>query len=112
MARDISLVDAIERVAEWDILLVPGGTQDAVLSIITSWQEKKQDQGSELMQLLDKFMADPKGLTFSVCTGSLFLGGLGRLNGRRATSHWMSLTMLKKLCAESMGGKCPNTQPY
>ena len=30
----------------------------------------------------------------SVCTGSLVLGAAGLLRGRKATTHWMSLTML------------------
>ncbi len=35
----------------------------------------------------------------SVCTGSLVLGAAGLLNGKQATSHWMSVEMLAKFNA-------------
>jgi transcriptional regulator GlxA family with amidase domain len=40
----------------------------------------------------------------TVCTGSLFLGALVKLVGRRATTHWGSLATLKKLCADFPDG--------
>ncbi len=36
----------------------------------------------------------------SVCTGSLVLGAAGLLKGKRATTHWMSLPLLKAFGAE------------
>ena len=35
----------------------------------------------------------------SVCTGSLLLGAAGLLKGRRATSHWQTLELLKEVGA-------------
>jgi cyclohexyl-isocyanide hydratase len=35
-------------------------------------------------------------LVASVCTGSLLLGAAGLLKGRRATSHWQTLELLKE----------------
>ncbi|QGV77580.1 DJ-1/PfpI family protein [Streptomyces ficellus] len=41
--------------------------------------------------------------TTSVCTGSLILGAAGLLRGRRATSHWLALDLLKTYGAEATG---------
>ncbi|MCD9899229.1 DJ-1/PfpI family protein [Streptomyces sp. MT29] len=41
--------------------------------------------------------------TSSVCTGSLLLAAAGLLKGRRATSHWLALELLKEFGAEPTG---------
>ena len=41
--------------------------------------------------------------TTSVCTGSLLLAAAGLLQGRRATSHWLALDVLKRFGAEPTG---------
>ncbi|GGP64725.1 MULTISPECIES: DJ-1/PfpI family protein [Streptomyces] len=41
--------------------------------------------------------------TTSVCTGSLLLAAAGLLKGRRATSHWLALEVLKEFGVEPTG---------
>ena len=103
IARDISLDEAIERLSEWHILLVPGGTEKSILSIIASSKEEKTPS-NEVLKLLNQYTGRLDGFVLTVCTGSLFLGALGKLVGRRATTHWRSLATLKRLCAEFPDG--------
>ena len=97
IARDISLSEATERLKEWDILLLPGGVEKSILGMAETWKSGEEGNAKELLDLLDRFMEDLEKLTLTVCTASLFLGALGRLSGRRATSHWRSLSTLKEL---------------
>jgi transcriptional regulator GlxA family with amidase domain len=66
-----------------DILLVPGG--------LTTF-EHARDQ-----KLLDWVRRAHRATTWttSVCSGSVILAAAGLLEGKRATSHWLALPMLK-----------------
>lgn len=67
-----------------DLLLVPGGLTGTFAAI---------ENPATL-----KFLADRGAkakLVGSVCTGSLVLGAAGLLKGRKATSHWQMLEVLK-----------------
>jgi cyclohexyl-isocyanide hydratase len=71
-----------------DIFVIPGGpgindllTDQPTLDLVR-WQAAGA-----------KYMA-------SVCTGALLLGAVGLLKGKRATTHWLSLDMLKAFGAE------------
>lgn len=74
---------------ELDLLLVPGGLVGTFAAI----------EDKETIHFLQKKTAKTK-LVGSVCTGSLLLGAAGLLKGRRATSHWQVLEVLKDVGAK------------
>lgn len=71
-----------------DLLLVPGGLTGTFAAI--------EDKAT--IQFLQSRAAKTK-LVGSVCTGSLVLGAAGLLKGRKATSHWQILDVLKEVGA-------------
>ena len=73
---------------ELDLLLVPGGLTGTFAAI--------EDKAT--IKFLQSRAAKTK-LVGSVCTGSLVLGAAGLLRGRRATSHWQLLEVLKEVGA-------------
>ena len=66
-----------------DILCVPGGS-----GIVAAASD------AETIGFLQTRAASARYLT-SVCTGSLLLGAAGLLKGYHATTHWLSLDLLK-----------------
>ena len=73
---------------ELDLLLVPGGlvgTLAAIEDVATRHFLAERATSTKLMG--------------SVCTGSLLLGAAGLLKGRRATSHWQTLDVLRDVGA-------------
>jgi putative intracellular protease/amidase len=74
-----------------DVILVPGGPS----TIETARDEK----------LLDWVRAAHQTATWttSVCSGSLILAAAGLLDGKRATSHWSVLPLLKTMGVNAVG---------
>src|SRR5215212_8142631 len=72
-----------ETAPQADVLFVPGGR-----GIFEAMQSKK------LISFLQNQTVNAKYVT-SVCTGSLILAAAGLLNGYKATTHWLSLNLLK-----------------
>ena len=68
-----------------DILVVPGG-----------WGTRTQRLNARLVGWIAERAKQVETLT-SVCTGSLLLGQAGLLDGRRATTHWRALDMMREL---------------
>ncbi|XMA10872.1 hypothetical protein WAI453_003663 [Rhynchosporium graminicola] len=99
IARDISLRDALARVEEWDIVLLPGGAWEEISKMLNLHWERKEESG--FVEFLDQYADKKDGLILTVCTGSLFLAGLRKLDGRIATTHWAYLPTQKKLCADN-----------
>ena len=68
-----------------DVLVVPGG-----------WGTRKQMSNDRLIAWIADRGRQATTLA-SVCTGSLLLGRAGLLDGRRATTHWRALGLMREL---------------
>ncbi len=68
-----------------DVLVVPGG-----------WGTRKQMSNDRLIAWIADRGRQATTLA-SVCTGSLLLGRAGLLEGRRATTHWRALGLMREL---------------
>jgi cyclohexyl-isocyanide hydratase len=74
---------SFENSPQLDILFVPGGQ-----GVFQAMQNEK------LLRYLQKQAAQSEYIT-SVCTGSLVLAAAGILDGFKATTHWLSLDLLR-----------------
>ena len=72
-----------------DLLLVPGG-----------WGTRRELSNQPLLGWI-AVRAGQARILCSVCTGALLLGKAGLLDGRRATTHWKSLGLLRDSFPES-----------
>ena len=76
-----------------DLLCVPGGAgMNALLN------------DEETLDFVRRQALEARYVT-SVCTGSLVLGAAGLLEGKRATTHWMSLPMLAAFGCEPVADR-------
>lgn len=84
---------ALDEVTSPDVVVVAGGPGTAA--------------ELENPALLDWLRAVDATTTWttSVCSGSLLLAAAGLLEGRRATSHWTALEVLKRFGAEPTGDR-------
>jgi len=86
----------VEDIEKWDIIVIPGGGVEGVLTANT-----------EPMNLIKEYVklqeSDPskERTLFSVCTGALFLAQAGVLQGLSATTHPDYYLKLELLCQEA-----------
>jgi transcriptional regulator GlxA family with amidase domain len=74
-----------------DILLVPGG--------MTTMEHARDEKLLDWVRRAD----ETSTWTTSVCSGSMILAAAGLLEGRRATSHWLMVPMLKPFGVKAVG---------
>jgi len=74
----------LETCPPLDILVVPGG-----------WGTRAEINNQRLVNWIGERGREVETLT-SVCTGSMLLGKAGLLDGRRATTHWRSLLLMRE----------------
>lgn len=82
---------ALHEVPSPDIVVVAGGPG--------TFAEAANDTLAQWLRAADARST----WTTSVCSGSLLLGAAGLLRGRRATSHWAALDLLRQYGAEPTG---------
>jgi cyclohexyl-isocyanide hydratase len=92
--------------SEWGLTITPdrtfadAGAQD-ILCVPGGWGVNEQLENEELLAFLHSHDGRARYLT-SVCSGALILGAAGLLRGYRATTHWMSHSMLSLLGAHAV----------
>ncbi|MGV0852380.1 DJ-1/PfpI family protein [Mycolicibacterium phlei] len=74
-----------------DVVLIPGG--------LTSFEHARDERVLDWVRRAHESSA----WTTSVCSGSVILAAAGLLRGKRATSHWMALPMLKPFGVQAVG---------
>ncbi|MFE1024050.1 DJ-1/PfpI family protein [Streptomyces sp. NPDC058818] len=83
-----------------DVVVVPGGPgQDAQM-------------GNETLLDWLRTVDATSTWTSSVCSGSLLLAAAGLLTGRRATSHWLALSLLEQFGVEPTGERVVTDGKY
>lgn len=93
---DVVLKDAINDVAQYDILVIPGGPPSVVLPLTYGNPPE--------LEIIRKFAALPQSLSekprvlFSVCTGAFLLGAAGVLPGLTVTTHHRAVNVLQEIC--------------
>ena len=78
--------ESIENVESADVLVIPGGPDDAVQAVLDN---------PKTIDWVARIHTNTR-YTISVCTGSLILGKAGLLEGKRAGCHWMALEGLRE----------------
>jgi transcriptional regulator GlxA family with amidase domain len=74
----------LETCPPLDILVVPGG-----------WGTRAAMSNQRVLKWIAERAREIETLT-SVCTGAMLLGQIGLLDGRRATTHWRSLELMRQ----------------
>ena len=74
----------LETCPPLDILVVPGG-----------WGTRAEMSNQRVLKWIAERAREIETLT-SVCTGAMLLGQIGLLDGRRATTHWRSLELMRQ----------------
>lgn len=83
----------LEDCPQLDVICIPGG--GGVNALLTD---------GEVLDFVRRQATSARFVT-SVCTGSLVLGMVGLLRGRRATSHWNAVDLLPRLGAIPTEGR-------
>ncbi|KAB5536053.1 class I glutamine amidotransferase-like protein [Coniochaeta sp. 2T2.1] len=96
IGSQISFKEAHERLGDFDVLVVVGGSVEPVikdkaepLDLITAYSELQKSDPTHERTLL------------SICTGSLFLANQGILSGLSATTHPDYLTKFEIACSQA-----------
>ncbi|KAJ5795266.1 hypothetical protein N7457_001865 [Penicillium paradoxum] len=105
---NILLPDAIDRISEFQMLIIPGGLPSVLQPLM--------DSKAPELNLIRKFAALPADtssgprILFSICTGAYLLGAAGILPGMSVTTHHRGLDALRDICARANAPDGPATQ--
>lgn len=109
-ARVLLLAERAEPVrTEWGMTIAPQATFSSappidLLCVPGGWGVDAQLRNDRMIAFLRDHGASASYVT-SVCSGALLLGAAGLLRGYRATTHWMSLELLRHFGAEPVDAR-------
>ncbi|KAJ5803824.1 uncharacterized protein N7518_000127 [Penicillium psychrosexuale] len=95
---DLLLPDAVDRISDFHILVIPGGPPSVLQPLLENITPEPD--------LIRKFAALPVALLsgtrilLSICTGAFLLGAAGILGGMTVTTHRHALDRLRDICAQ------------
>ena len=92
-----TLEDATKRIDIFDILVVPGGSSKLLQEMATSSGPEAQFIKNFNTQIQRADDDDDERILLSVCTGALLVAATGVLSGLKATTHYLSLDVLKQI---------------
>jgi putative intracellular protease/amidase len=86
---DITFREAHKKLSTYDVVIVPGGGTDAILSVPTFGKNTATEPMALIKAYADIQTKNPmrERTLLSVCTGSLFVAETGILTGLGATTH-------------------------
>jgi putative intracellular protease/amidase len=101
---DATFEEIEANLENYDILLIPGAGPEIINELL------EKEDGKRVVQLIKRFTElKPRQETGhriiqSVCSGAIFLGASGILEGRTVTTHHMCFDLLKEHCDKAAGG--------
>jgi transcriptional regulator GlxA family with amidase domain len=99
----MSIDEAHEKLSQFDILLVPGGSVDSLAALAQNTDSPEVNFVKAFSQQTDRLPGSRQQTLFSVCSGALILGAAGALAGITATTHHLCLDLLRDQCAKHDG---------
>jgi transcriptional regulator GlxA family with amidase domain len=103
--RHISLDEARANLENYDILIQPGGGPDSIMPHLLPQNDHSFDELLDIVAAFAELPPSPRldageRVIMSVCTGALFLGYAGVFDGLTATTHFLALDQLRRVCAD------------
>ncbi|KAF4268719.1 hypothetical protein LV155_005513 [Aspergillus fumigatus] len=98
---DLLLEDAMQGLADFDIMVVPGGPPSLLNALVAS-NPPEVELIRSFATLPPKTPDEPRVL-FSICTGAFLVGAAGLLTGVSVTTHHRAIEKLREFCIRVNG---------
>lgn len=101
---DTLMEEALKTLADYDMLIVPGGPPSVIKSMVNS-----NSVEIDFIRQFARLSTEKPRFLFSVCTGALLLGAAGILAGATVTTHHRAVDLLRDICARANAKSEPQT---